>query len=108
MENVTITETMHSTFVLLEVVGAINSYTYKEFESKIYGYIKKTNIVLELSRVRNLSSSGLGILMAAFDDGEETGHKIYFLNPSDIVKLAIDSTGFSEAFNIIQSINEVE
>ncbi len=107
MENVTITEKKYETFVLLEIVGSINSYTYKEFETKIYGHIQNTNIVLDLSRVGNLSSSGLGILMAAFDDGEETGHTIYFLNPSDIVKLAIDSTGFPEAFHIIQSLDEI-
>ena len=45
--------------------------------------------------------------MAASDDGAETGHKIYLLNPSEVVKLAIDSTGFPEVFAIIHSLNEI-
>lgn len=107
MENLTITEKTSDNFILLSIAGAINSYTYHEFETKIYGLIKDHTIVLDLSRVTNLSSSGLGILMAASDDGEETGHKIYILNPSEVVKLAIDSTGFTEVFPIIHSLNEV-
>ncbi len=108
MQNLSLVEKIHEKYVLLEVMGSINTYTYKEFEAKIDKHIKNNNLVLDLSRVKNISSSGLGILMAAFDEVEESGHTIYFLNPSDIVKLAIDSTGFPEAFNIIQSVNEMQ
>ncbi|MGP1594909.1 MAG: STAS domain-containing protein [Treponema sp.] len=107
MENLAITEKMTDNFALLTIVGSINSYTYREFESKIYGHIQNCSVVLDLSRVTSLSSSGLGILMAASDEGEETGRKIYIMNPSEIVKLAIDSTGFSDAFNIIHSISDI-
>ncbi|QEJ95625.1 STAS domain-containing protein [Treponema phagedenis] len=96
MESVQITEKITPDYILLSVVGSINSYTYQEFESKIYSSIKENNIVLELSNVTNMSSSGLGVLMSAHDEGEEHGHKLYILAPSEIVRLAIDSTGFSE------------
>ncbi|MGP1577356.1 MAG: STAS domain-containing protein [Treponema sp.] len=107
MENLSITEKMTDNFVLLTIVGSINSYTYREFETKMYGHIKNYSVVADFSRVTSLSSSGLGILMAAFDDGEETGHKIYIMNPSEIVKMAIDSTGFSDVFTIIHSLNDI-
>ena len=45
--------------------------------------------------------------MSAYDDGEENGHSIFILNPSDIVRLAIDSTGFSDMFKIIRSLDEL-
>ncbi|EPF28013.1 anti-sigma factor antagonist [Treponema medium] len=108
MDNLTITEKTNDAFVLLTVAGSINSYTYHEFETKVYNLIKEHSIVLDVSRVTNLSSSGLGILMAASEDGEELGHKIYILNPSEVVKLAIASTGFSEVFPIIRSLDEVK
>ena len=108
MDNLTITEKMNDSFVLLTVSGSINSYTYHEFETKIYNLIKEYSIVLDVARVTNLSSSGLGILMAASEDGADAGHKIYILNPSEIVKLAIASTGFSEVFPIIHSLDEVK
>ena len=107
MDNLTITEKVNNNYVLLTVSGSINSYTYHEFESKVYGHIEDHSIVLDASRVTSLSSSGLGTLMAASDDGAETGHKIYLLNPSDVVKLAIESTGFPEVFAIIHSLNEI-
>ena len=108
MENLTITETAHENFVLLAVAGSVNSYTYHEFEKKVYGHIKEHSVVLDVSRVTNLSSSGLGILMAASEDGAEQNHKIYILNPSEVVKLAIASTGFSEVFPVIHSLDELK
>lgn len=107
MEHISIVEKSGSNYALLEVAGTINSYTYTEFEQKVYALIKSGNLVLDLSRVTNLSSSGLGALMAALDDGEENGTKLYVMKPSEIVRLAIDSTGFSELFTVIHSLTEV-
>ena len=108
MDNLAITEKVNDTFVLLTVAGSINSYTYHEFEKKVYDLIKEHSIVLDMGRVTNLSSSGLGILMAASEDGADIGHKIYILNPSEVVKLAIASTGFSEVFPVIHSLDEIK
>lgn len=73
----------------------------------MYDLITKKNLVLDLSRVTNLSSSGLGVLMAALDDGIEYGNKLYVMKPSEIVRLAIESTGFSDMFSVIYSLTEV-
>ena len=107
MEHISIIEKTGSNYALLEVSGTINSYTYTEFQAKVYALIKQTNLVLDLSRVTNLSSSGLGVLMAALDDGEETGNKLYVMKPSEVVRLAIESTGFSDMFTVIYSLTEV-
>ncbi len=107
MENVSIVEKNGSNYSLLEVSGTINSYTYTEFQEKVYSLIKVTNLVLDLSRVTNLSSSGLGVLMAALDEGEELGNKLYIMKPSEVVRLAIESTGFSDMFTVIYSLTEV-
>jgi anti-sigma B factor antagonist len=107
MENISIIEKSGSNYSLLEVAGTINSYTYTEFQTKVYSLVKVTNLVLDLSRVTNLSSSGLGVLMAAYDDVQEAGFKLYIMKPSEVVRLAIESTGFSELFTIIYSLTEV-
>jgi anti-sigma B factor antagonist len=104
MENISIIEKTGSNYSLLEVAGTVNSYTYTEFQNKVYSLIKETNLVLDLSRVTNLSSSGLGVLMAALDDGEMVGKKLYVMKPSEVVRLAIESTGFSEMFTVIYSL----
>ena len=107
MEHISIIEKTGSNYALLEVSGTINSYTYTEFQTKVYALIKETNLVLDLSRVTNLSSSGLGVLMSALDDGEANGTKLYIMKPSEVVRLAIESTGFSEMFTVIYSLTEV-
>lgn len=107
MENLKIIGTNNANFYLLKMTGAIDSYTFTEFETKIQDAIKKANVVLDLSQVSRLSSSGLGVLMSATEETESLGHKIYILKPSSAVKMAIDSTGFTDMFNFIQSIDEV-
>ncbi|MBQ7613180.1 MAG: STAS domain-containing protein [Spirochaetaceae bacterium] len=108
MENLEIKEELKDNCVLLVIAGNLNSYTYGEFESKIYASIKKAHVVLDLSQVTNMSSSGLGVLMSAHDEGADIGNQIFILNPSEIVRLAIDSTGFSDMFKVIHSIDELK
>lgn len=107
MENLKIVGTNSANFQLLKISGAINSYTFSEFENKVFEAVKRSDVVLDLSSVSHLSSSGLGVLMSATEEGEAVEHKIYLLTPSNVVKLAIDSTGFSDMFNFIQSVDEV-
>ena len=108
MENLEIKEEQKDNCILLTILGNLNSYTYGLFEEKIYSAIKKADVVLDLGNVSNMSSSGLGVLMSAHDDGEDVGNEIYILNPSEIVRLAIDSTGFSDMFKVIHSLDEVK
>lgn len=108
MDNLKIVGTDNAKLKLLHISGAINSYTFSEFETKIFEAVRVSDVVLDMSAVTLLSSSGLGILMSANEDGEEMGHKIYIMNPSNAVKLAIDLTGFSDMFNFIHSIEEVK
>ena len=107
MDNLKISSTNSAKLQLLHISGAINSYTFTEFETKIFDAIKKSDVVLDMSAVSHLSSSGLGVLMSANEEGEGLGHNIYIMQPSNAVKLAIDFTGFSEMFNFINSIDEV-
>jgi anti-anti-sigma factor len=108
MENLEIKEEQKDNCILLTILGNLNSYTYGLFEEKIYAAIKKADVVLDMGNVSNMSSSGLGVLMSAHDDGEDVGNEIYILNPSEIVRLAIDSTGFSDMFKVIHSLDEVK
>ena len=107
MEQLSIIEKKGANYMLLEVTGNLNTYTYTELQTKIVTSIKDAEVIVDLSAVRGISSSGLGSLMVGYEDGETYGHKLYIMNPSQIVKLAIDSTGFAEYFPVIHSVNEV-
>ena len=106
MDQLKVTETKKDKYTLLEIEGSLNSYTYSDFQNKLYELIEKTNVLVEMNRVTNLSSAGLGVLMSAIETGEEKGYKLYIFQPSEVVKLAIDSTGFSDQFKLIDSLPE--
>lgn len=108
MEQISITVKEATNYILMVVKGSINSYTYTEFQSKVYSLVKDANLCLDLSEVTNLSSAGLGVLMTANEDAQANKHKLFILKPSDIVRMAIDSTGFAELFNIILSAHEAQ
>ena len=92
---------------MLEVSGTINSYTFSEFQSKLYTLVTDTNVVVDMSLVTNIDSSGLGVILAAFNDAEESGYRLYIMRPSNEARKAIDSTGFTDTFSLIQSVTEV-
>ena len=82
MDALIIEEKKGANYILLEISGVINSYTFAEFRSKVYTYIRQSNLVLDLSEVTGIDSSGLGVLMGAFNDGEESGFTLYLMRPS--------------------------
>ena len=108
MEALTITEKKGANYILLELNGAINSYTFAEFQTKVYAIIQETNLVLDLSNVFEIDSTGMGILFAAFNDGRESGKRLYLMNMSPQAQKTVSDTGFLDAFNVISSVTEVE
>lgn len=107
MDVLTIAEKRGANYILLELGGVISSYTFVDFKAKAYSYIQETNLVVDLSNVQSIDSSGLGVFMGVFNDGEECGNVFYMMNPSVEALNAINSTGFTDTFNIIHSVTEV-
>ncbi len=107
MEQLTITEKSGANYLLFELDGALNAYTLAEFQQKVYAAVQKNNVVVDLSKVIELDSSGVGVLMAAFNDGEDSGHKLYLMALSNESEKALDETGFIDELNVINSVTEV-
>jgi anti-anti-sigma factor len=106
MEQLKLLEKKGANYVLLEVSGTINSYTFSEFQSKLYTLVTDTNVVVDMSLVTNIDSSGLGVILAAFNDAEESGYRLYIMRPSNEARKALESTGFIDFFPIIQAVTE--
>ena len=107
MDRLRISEKSGANYVLYELSGAINAYTLGELEQKLYDAIARDNVVLDLSKVSEIDYSGMGTIMAAFNDGEAKGHALYLLSPSAESREAVDATGFSQVLRIINSVTEV-
>lgn len=107
MDSISISERTGANYVMLEIAGTVNSYTYTEFQKRAYALVKETNLVLDLSRVVNISSAGVGVLIAANEDAADAGYRLFIMNPAEIVRTAVEATGFREMFTIIHSLTEV-
>lgn len=107
MDHIRLVEKRGANYILLEVSGVITSNTFTEFQTKISGLINETNIIIDLADVTKIDSSGLSVIMAAFNDGEDYGHKLYIMRPSADARHAIETTGFLDMFPIIHSVTEV-
>lgn len=106
MTQLDISERNEGSRVVLLISGPVNSYTFTEFQEKVFKSVAAANVIIDMEKVTTLSSAGIGVLMAALDDAGAAGRKLALLRPSEIVKLALDSTGFSERFPVIQNIKE--
>ena len=88
--------------VFVEVEGAVDVATYAEFQMKLHSLMRRSDVIVDMSRVRCLSSSGLGAIIAAMEGGSEWGTRLFLLKPSAIVRLAIEASGFGYLFPVIE------
>ena len=107
MEQLSIVEKDGANYHLYELEGALNAYTIGEFQNTLYEAVHKNNIVLDMSKLVELDPAGIGFLMAAFNESEDVGHKLYFMSMSNEAEKAIAATGFKYLFNLINSVTEV-
>jgi len=108
MEQLNVIEKEGANYKQYTLQGALNAYTLGEFSEKLYAEVLKVNVVLDMSELIELDMSGIGCLMAAFNDAEDSGKKLYFLNMSNEAQQAINNTGFKYLFNLINSVTEVK
>lgn len=93
---------------LMEADGVVDPLTYAPLQMKLHSLLRTSDVVLDLSRVDVLSSSGLGALVAAVEAGDESGNRLFLLRPSRIVRLAIESSGFAHLFTVVESPEEAD
>ncbi len=107
MDQLTVQEKIGANYMLLELSGAMDSFTITELQNKVYSSIIDTNVVFDLSQITSLDSSGISVIFAAHNDGEKYNTKLFLMNPSDVAREALDRTGFMDTFNVIHSVTEV-
>ena len=107
MDKLAIIEKEGANYFLYELEGALNAYTIGEFQNTLYQAVLENNIVLDMSELVELDNSGIGFLLAAFNDSVDAGHKLYFLSRSNEAEKALAATGFKSAFNIVNSVTEI-
>ncbi|MCQ2590708.1 MAG: STAS domain-containing protein [Treponema sp.] len=108
MEQLTIIEKEGANYKQFVLEGALNAYTVGEFQDNLYKAVTENNVVLDMSKLIELDPSGLGVLMAAYNDCEEAGYKLYFMSMSNESERTISGSGFKSLFHMITSVTEVK
>ena len=106
MENLTIAEREGANYKLYELTGGLNAYTLGDFAEKLYAAVLEKNVVLDLSKLIEIDSSGLGLIMAAFNDSVDAEHVMFLLSISSVVDRALLDSGFRSSFRLINSVTE--
>lgn len=107
MEQLKIQEKRGPNYTLLELFGVLDSYNFTELQQKAFVVVKEKNLVLDLSGIASMDSSGLSVILGSSTLGEEHGRRLYIMSPSAGARKALEATGFMDMFNIIYSITEV-
>ena len=78
--------------MLIKIRGGIDAHTYEYFEAAIQDLFAKGNyrLILDMSEVRYISSSGTGVLVSALSQARDQNGNIIVLNPSRGVQEVFD------------------
>ncbi|MBU0928995.1 MAG: STAS domain-containing protein [Spirochaetes bacterium] len=94
-------------WTVLTVHGPINSYTHNELQEKTMRHAGRVDMAVDLSGVSSMTSAGIGVLLAAVEDAAAAGKRFVVVAPSEVARLAIESTGFSDHFPTVPSLKEL-
>ena len=85
---------------VLSITGRIDSATSSEFEAALQEVIGKgkRNLILDMSQVEFLSSSGLRVLVTTLKSLRKTGGELCIAQPSQRARAAIDIAGLDVLF----------
>ena len=87
---------------IIRIVGALDAYSFPEFETKIREIIDKDgrNLLLDFSRLEYISSAGLGALMGFAKIAREKDGDLLILKPTPKIGSIIDVLGLSKFIKV--------
>ena len=107
MTGISVEVTERGAWTVLSVHGPINSYTYNELQEKTMRHAGRVDMAGDLSGVSSMTSAGIGVLLAAIEDAEAVGKRFVVVAPSEVARLAIESTGFADRFPSAASLKDL-
>jgi anti-sigma B factor antagonist len=103
-----ISEDRKADAVILALSGKLDATTAKTFEDRILGVINggTQRLVVDLSQLDYVSSSGLRVIILAAKRLQTVGGKIVLCSMKDQVRQVFDLAGFSSMLSIYGSRDE--
>jgi len=86
--------------IFFKLQGAINSSNTPSIRGELLEAAKSHNLLIDMSQVTMLTSTGVGTLFEVTDIMGKSNKKLILVAPSERVKQVINLTGFAELFVI--------
>ncbi len=93
---------------IMNIKGAINAHTVNEFEKALEQCLenREFKLLINCKELDYISSAGLGALMGVIETVKTNGGDIKLCNTSNSVYRVFDILGFTELFQIFNSLEE--
>ncbi|MBV6492347.1 MAG: hypothetical protein LDLANPLL_00340 [Turneriella sp.] len=90
-------------YTFFKAVGALNSQNTHEVRRKFLDAATKNHVLLDLSGVELIVSTGIGLLFEMSEQLARKGKKLVLIQPSARVQQVIGLTGFTDMFSYAES-----
>ena len=94
-------------WTVLGLEGEIDLYTAPKLKEQISELIgsERSRIVVDLSRVEFLDSTGLGVLIGGLKRARERGGELALAGPTEPVRKVLSITGLDKVFSLHDSVD---
>jgi len=97
-QNFEISEEKAQTYTFFKIKGAMNSQNTHEVRRKFLDAAIKNHVLLDLSEVELIVSTGIGLLFEMSEQLSRNSKKLVLIQPSSRVEQVVSMTGFTEMF----------
>ena len=98
----------HGSASVLDVRGSVGMYEAQRLRQKLNILVARNvpMIILELSEMDFICSTGLGVLISAHLNLSKHGGSIRLVNPTENVAELLDTTRLSDVFTIFKTVEQ--
>jgi anti-sigma B factor antagonist len=102
----TLNETKHGSWVVIEVVGDLDLATAPQLVEVMEGYVgvDRQAVAFDLTGVRFIDSSGL---RAMLEIRKSESTELMLVSPSEVVADLLELTKLADAFDVVSSVHDL-
>lgn len=101
-------EKINKNYIVLYLKGKLDSSAENIIKEEANKYFKKEkNLIMDLSKINFINSSGLGVLVSVLKKAKSKNLKLYLVNLQSYVKELINSSQLNRIFNIEKGIGDI-
>lgn len=93
-----VVEEKHPRYTFYRIIGSLSADNTHDIRANLLEKAKSGNILIDMSEVDMLASTGVGLLFELSDQMTRSGNQLVLINPSSRVQQVISLTGFTNMF----------